>query len=126
FGIKPLFYATGPHGTAFSSEKKSLLELSDVLGIGRELDPRATEHYMVLQYVPEPETLHADIRRLESGTHATVRPGGPVKPRRYFSPRFPVRPFPPRLGGAESRYREIAEALEDSVAKHMRADVTVG
>ncbi len=126
FGIKPLFYATGPHGTAFSSEKKSLLELSDVLGIGRELDPRATEHYMVLQYVPEPETLHTDIRRLESGTYATVQPGGTVQPHRYFAPRFPVRPFPTGGDGADARYREIAEALEDSVAKHMRADVTVG
>lgn len=130
FGIKPLFFATGPHGTAFASEKKSLLELADTIGIGLELDPRATEHYMVLQYVPEPETLHADIRRLESGTWATVRPGGRVEAQRYFRPRFPVRPVaqgsPSAPGGAESRYREIAEALEDSVAKHMRADVTVG
>ncbi|WP_182346931.1 asparagine synthase (glutamine-hydrolyzing) [Tomitella gaofuii] len=124
FGIKPLFYATGPHGTAFSSEKKSLIALADVLGVGLELDPRATEHYMVLQYVPEPETLHARIRRLESGTYATVRPGGDVEPHRYFAPRFPVRPVP--AGGEEARYREVAEALEDSVAKHMRADVTVG
>ncbi|MFC7447000.1 asparagine synthase (glutamine-hydrolyzing) [Rhodococcus daqingensis] len=124
FGIKPLFLATGSGGTAFGSEKKSLLELAELVGIGTELDPRATEHYTVLQYVPEPETLHADIRRLESGCHAWVRAGEAPKITRYFAPTFPVKPF--AAGTEQARYREIAEALEDSVAKHMRADVTVG
>ncbi|MBF6189553.1 asparagine synthetase B, partial [Nocardia farcinica] len=89
-----------------------------------DLDPRALEHYTVLQYVPEPETLHKGIRRLESGTHAVVRPGAAPQVTRYFTPRFLVRPFAP--GSAQTRYNEIAAALEDSVAKHMRADVTVG
>lgn len=124
FGIKPLFIATGPNGTAFGSEKKSLLELADLIGIGTELDPRAIEHYTVLQYVPEAETLHRDIRRLESGSYAHLRPGVAPEVTRYFTPKFRVRPF--AANSEEVRYREIAEALEDSVAKHMRADVTVG
>ncbi|WP_062988838.1 asparagine synthase (glutamine-hydrolyzing) [Nocardia anaemiae] len=124
FGIKPLFLATGPGGTAFGSEKKSLLELLPALGLSDALDPRALEHYTVLQYVPEPETLHKDIRRLESGHYATVRAGKAPTITRYFDPQFKVRAFAP--GSAAARYRDIAEALEDSVAKHMRADVTVG
>ncbi|MBM4477076.1 asparagine synthase (glutamine-hydrolyzing) [Rhodococcus hoagii] len=124
FGIKPLFIATGAAGIAFGSEKKSLLELADVIGIDTDLDPRATEHYTVLQYVPEPETLHAEIRRLESGCYARLTPGKAPETTRYFTPTFPAVPFAP--GSEASRYREIAEALEDSVAKHMRADVTVG
>ncbi|MEE4023220.1 asparagine synthase (glutamine-hydrolyzing) [Gordonia sp. PKS22-38] len=124
FGIKPLFIATGPGGTAFGSEKKSLLELTGRLGLGDDLDPRAIQHYTVLQYVPEPETLHAAIRRLESGSHATIEPGRAPQIQRYFTPRFTVRPF--RSGGAQARYDEIADVLSDSVAKHMRADVTVG
>ncbi|ORL43371.1 asparagine synthetase B [Prescottella equi] len=124
FGIKPLFIATGAAGTAFGSEKKSLLELAGVIGIDTDLDPRATEHYTVLQYVPEPETLHAEIRRLESGCYARLTPGKAPETTRYFTPTFPAVPFAP--GSEASRYREIAEALEDSVAKHMRADVTVG
>ncbi|WP_067859024.1 asparagine synthase (glutamine-hydrolyzing) [Nocardia shimofusensis] len=124
FGIKPLFLATGPGGTAFGSEKKSLLDLLPALKRGDELDPRALEHYTVLQYVPEPETLHKAVRRLESGTYAVLRPGAEPEVTRYFTPRFPVRPFTP--GSEQTRYNEIAAALEDSVAKHMRADVTVG
>ncbi|GAB2653939.1 asparagine synthase (glutamine-hydrolyzing) [Prescottella soli] len=124
FGIKPLFIATGTNGTAFGSEKKSLLELADVIGIDTDLDPRAIEHYTVLQYVPEPETLHAQIGRLESGSYARLAPGKAPEVTRYFTPKFPAVPF--AAGSEQARYREIAEALEDSVAKHMRADVTVG
>ncbi|MFT3661942.1 MAG: asparagine synthase (glutamine-hydrolyzing) [Gordonia sp. (in: high G+C Gram-positive bacteria)] len=124
FGIKPMYLATGPGGTAFGSEKKSLLELLDALQLGRDLDPRAIEHYTALQYVPEPESLHTDVRRLESGTYAVFAPGEKPAVKRYFTPRFTLRPF--AHDAEQARYDEIADALRDSVAKHMRADVTVG
>jgi asparagine synthase (glutamine-hydrolysing) len=127
FGIKPLFMATGPGGTAVGSEKKCLTDLSGVLGIdvgAGGIDDRAVQHYTVLQYVPEPETLHRDVRRLESGCYARIRPGAAPVVSRYFVPRFPVVPF--RAGSEQARYDEITAVLEDSVAKHMRADVTVG
>ncbi|HEX3649659.1 MAG TPA: asparagine synthase (glutamine-hydrolyzing) [Pseudonocardiaceae bacterium] len=125
FGIKPLFYATGPHGTAFASEKKSLLELSGTLGVNPRLDRRALQHYLVLQYVPEPETLHDRVHRVESGTSFTVAPGGQVATHRYFHPAFRPRPIRGEAD-AERLYDEIAHVMRDSVAKHMRADVTVG
>ncbi len=125
FGIKPLFYASGPHGTAFASEKKSLLELSSTLGINPRLDRKALQHYLVLQYVPEPETMHDRIRRIESGTSFTVAPNGQVATHRYFNPAFRPRPVNGEAD-AERLYDEIADVLRDSVAKHMRADVTVG
>jgi len=124
FGIKPLFMATGSGGTAVGSEKKCLLDLAGALGIDLGIDDRAVQHYTVLQYVPEPETLHRGIRRLESGSYARVRPGKPPEVTRYFTPRFAANPF--TTGSEQSRYDEITAVLEDSVAKHMRADVTVG
>jgi asparagine synthase (glutamine-hydrolysing) len=125
FGIKPLFVATGPHGTAFASEKKSLLELSGTLGINPRLDRRALQHYLTLQYVPEPESLHDQIRRIESGTSFTVGPNGRLTTQRYFRPTFNPRQINGQADSARL-YHEIAEAMRDSVAKHMRADVTVG
>jgi asparagine synthase (glutamine-hydrolysing) len=124
FGIKPLYMATGSGGTAVGSEKKCVLDLAEVLGIDLGIDDRAVQHYTVLQYVPEPESLHCGIRRLESGSYARVRPGKPPAVTRYFTPRFDAVPF--SAGGELSRYDEITAVLEDSVAKHMRADVTVG
>ena len=122
FGIKPLFVAEGPGGIAFASEKKSLLELAPALGLGhvdRDLDAAALQHYLLLQYVPEPATLHRAIRRVESGTHVTVRPGGEPEAERYFTPVLDA-------GGGQDAPRRIEAVLRDSVAKHMRADVTVG
>ncbi len=125
FGIKPLYMRTGPEGTAFGSEKKSLQELAPALS----LDQPALQHYLLLQYVPEPATLHREIRRIESGTLFTVRPGEDPVTERYFTPEFAPRPTAGTAGlGASggALYRRIADALRDSVAKHMRADVTVG
>jgi asparagine synthase (glutamine-hydrolysing) len=124
FGIKPLYMATGTGGTVFGSEKKCLLDLAATIGVDLGIDERAVQHYTVLQYVPEPETLHRGVRRLESGSYARVRPGKPPEVTRYFTPRFAAVPF--RGGGEQARYDEITAVLEDSVAKHMRADVTVG
>jgi asparagine synthase (glutamine-hydrolysing) len=127
FGIKPLYLATGPGGTAVGSEKKCLVDLAGVLGIdvgATGIDDRAVQHYTVLQYVPEPETLHRDVRRLESGSYARITPGSAPQVTRYFVPRFPVSPFV--VNSEQARYDEITAVLEDSVAKHMRADVTVG
>ena len=127
FGIKPLYYSSGPHGTAFSSEKKSLLELAGSLGVKEELDKTALQHYLLLQYVPEPESLHTGIRRVESGTSFTVAPGGELATERYFHPVFAAKPV---NGEAEASalYERIADVMKDSVAKHMISDpdVTVG
>lgn len=124
FGIKPLFMASGPGGTVVGSEKKCLLDLADSVGFDTDIDTRAFQHYTVLQYVPEPETLHRGIRRLESGCYARIRPGCAPTSTRYFRPRFQAVPF--TRDTEQARYDEITAVLEDSVAKHMRADVTVG
>jgi asparagine synthase (glutamine-hydrolysing) len=124
FGIKPLFVATGTGGTAAASEKKCLLELADLVGFDTHIDRRAVQHYTVLQYVPEPETLHRGVRRLESGSYARIRPGSAPEVTRYFVPRFAATSI--ARDTEQSRYDEITAVLEDSVAKHMRADVTVG
>ncbi|MBD8028974.1 asparagine synthase (glutamine-hydrolyzing) [Corynebacterium gallinarum] len=124
FGIKPLFYATTEAGTVFSSEKKAILEMAEELNLDLSLDRRAIEHYVDLQYVPEPESLHKGIRRLESGCTATITPGGELVEKRYFTPRFPVKSVP--KGKEQDLFDRIARVLEDSVEKHMRADVTVG
>ena len=72
--------------------------------------------------MPEPATLHRAVRRIESGCTFTVRPGGEVEQERYFTPRV----HRPTAAPGRPRTPRIADVLRDSVAKHMRADVTVG
>jgi asparagine synthase (glutamine-hydrolysing) len=118
FGIKPLYSYLDERGAFFASEKKSLLHIAK----SNVVDRCALQQYLTLQYVPEPASMHEAIRRVESGTSFTMRPGDQPKFRRYFHPDFAIRPVPE----PEKLYREITEVLEDSVEKHMRADVTVG
>ena len=92
-----------------ASEKKCLLDLAPVLGLDTDIDTRALQHYTVLQYVPEPETLHRGIRRLESGCYAVVRPGEQPKVSRYFRPRFAAVPF--KTSDEQARYDEITAVL---------------
>jgi asparagine synthase (glutamine-hydrolysing) len=125
FGIKPLYVHTGPTGTAFASEKKSLMELAARAGLPLSLDEPALQHYLIMQYVPEPASMHREIRRIESGTLFTARPGEAPVTERYFTPAFsPV----PLVTAAErtAAHHRVTDVLRDSVAKHMRADVTVG
>jgi asparagine synthase (glutamine-hydrolysing) len=124
FGIKPLFTARLADGAlVFSSEKKALLELLGGSAAAGGVDPASLQHYLTLQYVPEPATLHRGIRRIESGTSFRVV-DGELSTHRYFRPAFQPKSV---VAGAEQRlYDRIAAVLDDSVAKHMRADVTVG
>ena len=128
FGIKPLFLTIGINGTAISSEKKCLLDLAKNscldMGIDLSVSDRAIQHYTILQYVPEPETLNKNIYRLESGSYTKFKLGIYPKSIRYFVPKFNTVAF--IRNTKKSRYTEIATALENSVAKHMRSDVIAG
>ena len=112
-----------PGGTVVGSEKKCLLDLAGSLGLDTEIDVRALQHYTVLQYVPSRRRC---TRHPPAGVglcSAVIRPGeAPKTP--LLPPRFAAKPF--TSGGEQARYDEITAVLEDSVAKHMRADVTVG
>jgi asparagine synthase (glutamine-hydrolysing) len=121
FGIKPLYTFADERGTFFASEKKSLLDVAGPAA-AKAVDVTSLQHYLTLQYVPEPASMHQAIRRIESGTYFVLRPGEQLRTHRYFHPDFAIKPVP----DADKLYRQIAEVLEDSVEKHMRADVTVG
>jgi asparagine synthase (glutamine-hydrolysing) len=115
FGIKPLHYLVRADELYLASEKKALL---DFAGTG-SVDRAQLSHYLTMQFVPEPATLHPDIGRLLPGESFTYAPGGPMRRQRYRRNAFtPSRSASPPI--------DIASALRDSVAVHMRADVPVG
>ncbi|AZA13980.1 asparagine synthase (glutamine-hydrolyzing) [Corynebacterium choanae] len=124
FGIKPMYLCTTAAGTVIASEKKSILSMAPALGLALDVDVHALEHYIDLQYVPEPESLHEGIFRLESGSWGYITPGQTVTTTRYFEPEFRTKDVP--AGTEQQVFDRIAAVMEDSVAKHMRADVTVG
>jgi asparagine synthase (glutamine-hydrolysing) len=123
YGIKPLHYLAGEEGLYLASEKKALVPFSAAVRAGDAgIDPASLSYYLTLQYVPEPATMHRDIRRVESGECFTYTPAGGIALRRYYTPDF--RPTP--QSSPEALFARIREALRESVALHLRSEVPVG
>jgi asparagine synthase (glutamine-hydrolysing) len=123
YGIKPLHYLVNDDGLYLASEKKALMPFSASARQGDAgIDGASLSHYLTLQYVPEPATLHRDITRVESGECFTYTPAGGIAVRRYYTPDF--RPTP--QSSPEALFERIREALRESVALHLRSEVPVG
>jgi len=123
FGIKPLHYLRTDDGVYFASEKKALLPFAPSARLGDGgLNTANLSHYLTLQYVPEPSTLHQGIERLGSGECFTYSPGGDIATRRYYRAHF--RPAP--VDDEQALFKRIQDTLRESVRLHMRSDVPVG
>jgi asparagine synthase (glutamine-hydrolysing) len=123
FGIKPLHWLETADGIYLASEKKALLPFAPAATAGDEgVDPANLSHYLTLQYVPEPGTLHKGVNRIGSGECFTWSPAAGMSVRRWYRPVF--RPTP--VDDPQKLYDRIRETLRESVRMHMRADVPVG
>ncbi|WP_408611903.1 asparagine synthetase B family protein, partial [Falsiroseomonas oryzae] len=104
-GEKPMLYGALPDGTlAFGSEMAALLALP---GMPRRLDHAALDDYLALGYVPDPQTIHAGIRRLPAGHFLLLRRGeaDTPEPRRYW--RAPTAAQAAPAGAAEELARRL-------------------
>ncbi len=117
-GKKPLHYVSLPDGSlAFASELKALLVLP---GLRRELDPRALDAYLALQYVPGVETGVAGIRRLAPG-HVLVWEDGEIRTQRFWE----LEPSPREL--AEEEWLELVRTtVTSAVRRRLVSDVPLG
>src|SRR2546429_111268 len=111
FAHKRLFHPVTPDGLFLASEKKPLLPFAPSAQAGDAgVETAGLSHYLTLQYVPEPGTLHQGIGRVGSGECFTYRAGGVFATRRYYQPRF--RPAP--TANPEDLYRKIQDTLRES------------
>jgi asparagine synthase (glutamine-hydrolysing) len=123
FGIKPMHYLETADGLYLASEKKALMPFAYSAQVGDAgVDAANLSHYLTLQYVPEPRTLHRGIARIGSGECLTWTAEEGVRTRRYYTPRF--RPTP--TDNPQALFDRIRETLRESVRMHMRSDVPVG
>lgn len=120
-GKKPLFYAEGTEGRfAFASEIKALRPLP---WWDRAMDEVALHHYLSLQYVPAPWTIHRGVRKLPPAHIATWDAGtGALSLERYW-----------RLAYEPKRRMEDDEAvaatdavLDEAVRVRLEAEVPMG
>lgn len=125
-GVKPLVYHWDCRTLTFASELKALAADPSV---PRELDRRAMEIYLTLNYIPAPLTIYRHIRKLPPGAILTLREGT-LQETHYWEASgtggTPLResPFPQR--DFEGAKQALYSAIERSVQSQMIADVPLG
>lgn len=118
FGIKPVYYAMVRGNLVFASEIKSILEFP---GFKKEVNNEALEEYLSFQYSNLTETFFKGVYRLLPGHYLTYQ-NGEMNLTQYFDPTLE----PVSKDSQEELVKKLTDVLEDSVDKHMLADVEVG
>lgn len=121
FGVKPLFYAALADGSiAFASELKGLLANP---ALRREPDHRVIDAYMAFGYVPDHESIVANVRKLPAASWLRIVRGKPLpEPEPWWDIDFTRR----ARGSAADLEAELRHHLRQAVATRMVADVPVG
>ncbi len=117
-GVKPLYFLILENLFLFSSEIKALLS---VPSCPREVDLKSLGKLFALRYVPSPDTLFRDIKKLTPGHHMLISRNG-VKTERFWN----WKPGTPTHLGEDELVEAYRELLEDAVRLQMRSDVPVG
>ncbi|MBP6833698.1 MAG: asparagine synthase (glutamine-hydrolyzing), partial [Deltaproteobacteria bacterium] len=126
FGKKPLYYAplgddSGRGGVAFASELSALLVHPEVRA-RREVDPVAVAQYLVHEFVPQPRSILAQVRKLGPGERLRWSAREGITHERWWAPRTGV-----RLRGDERELtQELSRRVERAVSRRLVADVPVG
>ena len=115
-GVKPLYYASLPHGFLFASELKALALAPD---LPREIDPEAVADHLGFVWSAGEATMLRAVKKLRPGHCLTVDAAG-VRIDRYW--RAPI--AEPAAGAGDAA--ALARLIDEVVADQMVADVPVG
>jgi len=123
FGEKPLFYMRQGDIFAFASE---LTAISAHGGLHCAPEVRSLQKYFAYGYIPAPNALYRDARKLPGGCHLTFDcASGALRVERYW--KFRVRPEPAMLrAGEENLAEELRHLLGAAVNRRLMSDVPLG
>lgn len=117
FGIKPLLLASDGDRIAFGSELPPLLESGvDHGGIHQQ----SIQQYFSLGYIPAPNTVFKNIRKLEPGESIVISNGG-IENRQFYTPSIKSRDV-----SFEEAATELKTRVEDAIEKRLMSDVPLG
>ena len=119
FGIKPLYYWRAPGGLAFASELPSLQAMAEFPG---RIDQQAVRDYLAFGYVPDPQCIFENVRKLGPGQLLVWEPGADVRVSSYWSP---ARTKEARIHERDA-LAELRRLLADAVRSHLVSDVPLG
>ena len=123
-GVKPLYYTRLDDGTlVFGSELKAILIHPR---IKRQVDPRALDLFLTLEYIPAPLSIFKGILKLPAG-HSLAYRDGRVEIKKYWdleaTGQREGNPSNPRLPEIKD---ELYSLLKESVKLRLVSDVPLG
>lgn len=116
FGIKPLYFSDDGRTLRFASQVKALLAADSP---DTRPDPAGHAGFFLWGHVPDPHTLYRGIRALPAGSAMWIGAEGADAPRPFFD-------LCSALASPAASAPTLREAVRDTVAHHMIADVPVG
>lgn len=123
-GVKPLYYTQLEDGTlVFGSELKAILVHP---GVKREIEPRALDLFLTLEYIPAPHSIFKNIFKLPAGCMLIYKEGD-VDIRTYWD----IQPEETSEGALRGRslaslMDELYALLKESVKLRLISDVPLG
>lgn len=118
-GIKPLLYYQDESKFIFGSEMSAILSYD----INKEIDHKALNYYLQLNYTPSPLTMVQDVKKLEPGHYISIVDGN-VEIEKYYD--IPVTRLQNLVSSYDLAQQKLHELLEKSVERRMIADVPLG
>lgn len=118
FGIKPLYYYKDEENFMWGSEIKSFL---DHPGFVKELNEELLPIHLSFEYIPSAETMFKNVYKVNPGNFFIYK-DGKLSIKEYYHFEFKE----DKSVDMETAKKQIVETVQESVAKHMIADVEVG
>ncbi|MEK9150360.1 MAG: asparagine synthase (glutamine-hydrolyzing), partial [Candidatus Desantisbacteria bacterium] len=118
-GKKPLYYAVLDKTLVFASEIKALLHCPL---INRELDSSSLAKYLFYGYIPAPNSIFKQIKKLKAG-HILIFDKNGAKTRQYWTPKFSSCKEKVSEDDLISEFRDL---LTEAVKKRLVSDVPLG
>jgi asparagine synthase (glutamine-hydrolysing) len=121
FGVKPLLYVYDEDKFIFASEMKAMMQY----GLEKSIDYNSLYLYLQLNYIPAPDTIFTNIKKLLPGHYIKVS-RGKIEIQRYYH-------IPYDHNAAEKNKRPYADVqrefnalLETAVLRRLVSDVPLG
>ena len=120
YGKKPLLYYAVDEYVAFASEMKALFEY----GIPRKLNFTALHQYLQLNYVPQPQSMIAGVKKLKAAHYMRVGKSGITE----YKPYYELKTHPEHYGDLtyDAAKAALVAKMDKAVEERLIADVPVG
>jgi asparagine synthase (glutamine-hydrolysing) len=121
FGIKPLLYLFDDDKFIFSSEMKSLVHY----GIEKEIDKSSLLLYLQLNYIPAPNTIFKNVKKLAPGHFINVTRRN-IDVKKWYEIPYDATSAENNPVDYESAKEQLKNLVETSVQKRLVSDVPLG